>query len=211
MRIIVFGAAGTVGSAVVAEHLSRGHEVTAVVRSPGRDLPEGATVAIGDAAEAGSVAALAEGHDAAVGAVRAPDGQGHLQADTTDALLKGTAESGVRLLIVGGAATLTVPDSRKPVLDDPRYLPVEYRATAEASAAQHRRCEREERADWTYLSPPAILAPGERTGRYRLGRDELLVDAAGVSRIAVEDLAVVIADELETPRHRRMRFTAAAA
>jgi putative NADH-flavin reductase len=114
----------------------------------------------------------------------------------------------VRLLIVGGAATLKVPDSGKLVLEDARYISEEWRAVAEASAAQHYRCIAEQAADWTYLSPPAILEPGERTGRYRKGTDDLLV-TDGTSRISVEDLAVAVVDELEDPAHHRTRFTVA--
>jgi putative NADH-flavin reductase len=117
----------------------------------------------------------------------------------------------VRLLIEGGAATLRVPDSGETVLEDPRYISDEWRAVAEAGAAQHRQCIEEREADWTYVSPPAILAPGERTGKYRLGSDDLLVDAEGISQISAEDLAVAILDELERPQYRRTRFTAAAA
>jgi putative NADH-flavin reductase len=210
MRIIIFGAAGSVGSRTATEALSRGHEVTAVVRSPDRELPQGVTVQIGDAADPAQVAALAQGHDAAVSAIRAPAGSEHLQVTATESLLKGTTAARVRLLVVGGAATLRVPDSGKTVLEDSRYISDEWRAVAEASAAQHRLCIEATEADWTYLSPPALLEPGERTGRYRLGRDDLLVDAEGASRISVEDLAVAIVDELEDPKHRGTRFTAAA-
>jgi putative NADH-flavin reductase len=209
MRIIVFGAAGDTGRRTTAEALARGHEVTAVVRTPGRELPPGAAVAIGDAADPAQVAALAAGHDAAVSAIRAPVGREQEQVEALEALLKGAAASRVRLLVVGGAATLTVPDSGRTVLEDPRYMSDEWRAVAEASAAQHRRCEAETEADWTYLSPPAVLEPGERTGRYRIGGDELLIADDGTSRISMEDFAIAILDELEHPKHRRTRFTAA--
>lgn len=209
MRIIIFGAAGSVGSRTAAEALSRGHAVTAVARGSNRQLPQGVTVRVGDAADPAQMAALAQGHDAAVSAVRAPAGSEHLQVTATESLLKGMTAARVRLLVVGGAATLRVPDSGKTVLEDSRYIADEWRAVAEASAAQHRLCAEAAEADWTYLSPPALLEPGERTGRYRLGRDDLLVDAAGASRISVEDLAVAIVDELESPAHRKIRFTAA--
>lgn len=209
MRIIVFGAAGSVGSRTTAEALARGHEVTAVVRGPDRRVPEGARAAIGDASDASRVAALSRGHDAAVSAVRAPSGREQVEA--TDALLKGVAAHGVRLLVVGGAATLRVPDSGLMVLEDKRFIAEKWRAAAEASAAQHRRCIEEREADWTYLSPPADLAPGTRTGKYRSGTDDLLVDSEGRSAITVEDLAVAILDELEHPRNQARRFTVAAA
>jgi len=211
MRIIIFGAAGMVGTRTAAEALARGHEVTAVVRDPNRELPAGVRIEVGDAADPEAAARLLKGHDAAVSAVRAPAGAEHLQVEATAALLQGAAATGVRLLVVGGAATLMVPGGGLTVLEDPRYVPEEWRSVAEASAAQHRQCAGERQADWTYLSPPAVLEPGERTGEYRLGRDELLSDAAGVSRISAEDLAVAVLDELEHPGHRRARFTVAAA
>jgi uncharacterized protein len=209
MRLIIFGAAGSVGHRTAIEALDRGHEVTAVVRRPSPQLPQGVTVEIGDAADVAQVALLSAGHDAVVSAIRAPAGREHEQVDATDALLKGAAEAGVRLLIVGGAATLTVPDSGKLVLEDTRHISEEWRAVAEASAAQHYRCIAEQTADWTYLSPPAILEPGERTGRYRKGTDDLLVSSDGTSRISVEDLVIAVVDELERPAHRRTRFTVA--
>ncbi|WP_030158344.1 NAD(P)-dependent oxidoreductase [Glycomyces sp. NRRL B-16210] len=211
MRIIVFGAAGSVGSRTTAEALSRGHQVTAVVRGPNHRVPEGARATIGDASDTSQVAALSQGHDAAVSAIRAPNGREQEQVEATDALLKGVAASGVRLLIVGGAATLRVPDSGVMVLEDPRYIAEEWRTVAKASAAQHHRCIEEKEADWTYLSPPAVLKPGTRTGQYRSGTDDLLVDREGRSAISVEDLAVAILDELENPKHHNRRFTVAAA
>jgi uncharacterized protein len=95
------------------------------------------------------------------------------------------------------------------VLDDPRFLPAAARPIALACVAQLAACRAETRADWTYLSPPANLGPGERTGAYRIGGDELLVDSAGNSAISMEDLAVALLDEVEQPRHHRARFTVA--
>lgn len=212
MRIAVFGATGGVGSRTVAEALARGHEVTAVVR--GRDrfagLPEGARPRVGDVSDTAAVAALSAEADVVVSAVRPPEGLEHQQAAITKTLLDGVATTGARLLIVGGAATLTVPDTGGRVLDDPRYVQQPWRAIAEASAEQHEVCRNEERVDWVYVSPPAALMPGERTGRYRLGGDELLVDERGESRISMEDFAVALVDEAESPQHTRTRFTVAA-
>ncbi|UNO39211.1 NAD(P)H-binding protein [Streptomyces sp. MST-110588] len=212
MRIVVFGAAGNVGSRVVAEALSRGHEVTAVVRDPARfrELPATAVPRTGDAADAEDVAGLSAGQDVVISATRpAPGGERQL-VTTTEALLDGVARTGVRLLLVGGAATLTVPGSGgTTVLDTPGFLPAAWRDIALACAAQHAVCQAGTRADWAYLSPPAILEPGERTGHYRLGGDELLVDAEGRSAISMEDLAVALLDEAERPKHHRTRFTVA--
>ncbi|WKX73950.1 NAD(P)-dependent oxidoreductase [Streptomyces sp. XD-27] len=211
MRITVFGAVGAVGSRVVAEALSRGHEVTAVVRDPARfpELPAAARARTGDAANPEDVAALSAGQDLVISATRpAPGREGDLVA-TTRALLAGLARTGVRLLLVGGAATLTLPGrGGLTVVEDPDF-PADLRAIALACADQHQVCRAETGVDWAYLSPPALLEPGERTGAYRLGRDELLIDADGNSAISMEDLAVALLDEAERPAHHRTRFTVA--
>lgn len=213
MRITVFAAAGNVGRRTVIEAVSRGHEVTAVVRDPNRatGLPEAAEIRLGDVTDTAAVEALSTKADVVVSAVRPAAGQEHTQASTTKALLDGVAPTGARLLIVGGAATLVVPDTGGLVMDDPRYVQPAWRAVAEASAEQHAVCRDEERVDWVYVSPPANLVSGERTGRYRTGADDLLVDRRGDSRISMEDLAVALVDEAESPRHSRTRFTVAAA
>ncbi|WP_431040648.1 NAD(P)-dependent oxidoreductase [Streptomyces sp. P1-3] len=211
MRITVFGAAGAVGSRVVAEALSRGHEVTAVVRDPARfpELPAAAHARVGDAGIPEDVAALSAGQDVVISATRPVPGSERELAATAKALLAGLAGTGVRLLVVGGAATLTLPGTGGLTVVDGPDFPADLRAIALACADQHQVCRAETAVDWAYLSPPMLLEPGERTGRYRLGGDELLVDAEGNSAISMEDLAVALLDEAERPRHHRARFTVA--
>lgn len=195
----------------MTEALSRGHDVTAVVRDPARSagLPATARLRVGDATDRESVAALAADQDLVIGATRPAPGREDELVTTTTALLAGAARAGVRLLVVGGAATLTLPGREGvTVVDDPGF-PAELRPIAEACAAQFGVCRADALADWVYLSPPARLEPGERTGAYRLGTDELLVDAQGVSAISMEDFAVAVLDEAERPGHRRTRFTVA--
>ncbi|MFC9789669.1 NAD(P)-dependent oxidoreductase [Rhodococcus sp. NPDC127528] len=211
MRITVFGAAGQVGSRAVAEALHRSHEVTAVLRSPARahEVPAGATVRIGDAADIEDVVDLSAGRDLVISATRPTPGQESELVATTKVLLAGLARTRVRLLLVGGAATLTVPGTAGvTVMDEPGF-PAELRGIARACADQLEACRADTAAEWTYLSPPALLEPGTRTGRFRLGTDDLLVDADGASVISVEDLAVALLDEAERPKHHRARFTAA--
>jgi uncharacterized protein len=212
MRITVFGAAGNVGSRVVAEGLSRGHEVTAVVRDPARfgELPTAAEARAGDAASVADVAELSAGRDVVISAIHPPRGSEMELVTATKALLAGLAGGGVRLLVVGGAASLTVPGTGgTTVVDDPNLVPAAERASALASAEQLEVCRAETEVDWAYLSPAALVEPGERTATYRVGSDELLVDAEGNSRISHEDLAVALLDEAERPRHHRTRFTVA--
>ncbi|WP_280402241.1 NAD(P)-dependent oxidoreductase [Nocardia carnea] len=211
MRITVFGAAGQVGSRVVTEALSRGHRVTAVLRDPARaaELPRAAETRIGDAADTDGIAALLTGQDLAIGATRPAAGQENELITTTASLTVGAARAGVRLLLVGGAATLTVPGTDGlTVLEEPGF-PESLRPIARACADQLAVCRAATRTDWTYLSPPAQLHAGVRTGRYRLGRDTLVVDRDGMSALSYEDLAVVLLDEAERPAHRGIRFTAA--
>ncbi|MCP3800637.1 NAD(P)H-binding protein [Allokutzneria sp. A3M-2-11 16] len=202
MKITVFGAAGGVGSRVLTEALSRGHAVTGVTRENSR-FPE---LRQGDAANIDDVVRLSAGQDVVISATRPAPGREADLVVTAKAVLAGLAETGVRLLVVGGASSLTVPGTGGTVLDDPN-LPPEIRAIAEACTAQLAVCQAETVVDWAYLSPPALLEPGVRTGSYRLGRDELIVDADGNSAISMEDLAVALLDEAERPRHHRARFT----
>lgn len=211
MRITVFGAAGSVGSRVVAEALARGHEVTAVVRDAARfnDLPTAANAQAGDAANVDDVIALSAGQDVVISATRPAPGSEDDLATTAKALLAGLAGTGVRLLLVGGAASLTVPGTGgATVIDDPDF-PAALRPIALACIDQLEAVRAETDVDWAYLSPAALLEPGERTGQFRLGSDELLVDSQGNSKISMEDLAVALLDEAERPIHRRTRFTAA--
>ncbi len=212
MRITVLGAAGKVGSRVVVEALSRGHEVIAVVRNSAgfNDLPAAANARAGDVSNVEDVVKVSAGQDLVISATRPAPGNESNIGQTTRSLMDGLAQTGVRLLVVGGAATLTVRGTGgKTVIEDSNFLPVAARHIGKASADQFDVCRAETRVDWAYLSPPAHLEPGERTGNYRLGTDELLLDAEGNSTISMEDLAVVLLDEAERPKHHRTRFTAA--
>jgi len=212
MKITVLGSTGNAGRRVVAEALSRGHEVTAVVRNSvsSNDLPPTAKVLVGDVGNVEDVVKVSAGQDVVISAIRPTPGQESDAISTTRSLMDGLAQTGVRLLVVGGAATLTVPGTGgKTVIEDSNYLPISARHIGKASADQFEVCLAETRVDWAYLSPAAHFAPGERTGNYRLGTDELLVDAEGISKISMEDVAVVLLDEVEQPKHHRTRFTAA--
>lgn len=211
MRITVFGAAGNVGSRVVAEALSRGHDVVAVVRDPTRShkIPTAAIVRVGDAHIVEDVIKLSSGQDVVISATRPTPGSESELITTAKVLLAGLARTGSRLFVVGGAASLTVPGAGgATVVDDPNF-PLAVRDLALACKGQLEVCRTENGVDWVYLSPPALLKPGVRTGKYRLGTDELLVDTQGNSTISMEDLAVAVLDEIERPGHHRTRFTVA--
>ncbi|WP_030508762.1 NAD(P)-dependent oxidoreductase [Microbispora rosea] len=209
MRITVFGATGNVGRRVVAEAVSRGHEVTGVARNPVRlaGLPGEARARVGDATDVDDAVAVTTGQDVVITATcPAPGDERQLVAVATT-LLSACAKTGARLLLVGGAGSLTVEGGGR--LMDREGYPSFLLPIASACVEQLAACRADTTADWAYLSPADLLVPGERTGLYRLGADELVVDADGESRISMEDLAVALLDEAERPRHHRTRFTVA--
>ena len=211
MKITLFGATGLIGGSAMREALSRGHEVTVALRDRGKAarLPDGVQVAEADAASVDDVARVAAGQDLVISATRPPEGHERLLVVMAQALLRGTCRAGSRLLLVGGAGSLRVPSSGLLVIEDEAYLPRQYRPIAQACSDQLAVCQADRNTPWAYASPPALIAPGDRTGSYRLGEDDLVVDEAGVSRISAEDFAVALLDEAEQPRHLRRRFTAA--
>ncbi|MBA6435151.1 NAD(P)-dependent oxidoreductase [Streptomyces sp. GMR22] len=200
MKIAVVGAAGMVGSRVVDEAVSRGHDLVAVFRKePAVAPPDGVIAVYGDANDPGRMSRLFAGADAVVAATRPAPGHEDSAVRTTEALLTAAKTAGARILVVGGAAPLWNPGHPgRLVLDSPEYVPAPFRAIAAASAAQLDVC-RAHSADWVYLSPPALLEPGDRTGGYRRGTTTLIAMADGTSRVSAEDLAVAVLDELENP------------
>ncbi|HTB96253.1 MAG TPA: NAD(P)-dependent oxidoreductase [Terracidiphilus sp.] len=207
MNVVLFGASGMVGSRVLAELLKRGHSVTAVARNPEKINAAGAKAVRGDITDASSVAAVAQGADAVIGAYAPPQSAVETLVPATHALLAGVAQAGVtRLLVVGGAGSLEVAPGVQ-LVDTPSF-PEQWKGIALA----HRDVLpifKDSNLDWTYLSPAAFIQPGERTGKFRLGTTRLVVDAKGESRISAEDFAIVLVDELEQSKHLRQQFTAA--
>ena len=198
-RIALIGATGNVGTRILNEHVSRNHQVTAIVRDPAK-IParEGVTAARGDVADPAGLAAVLQGHDAVISAVR------FLDSDPA-ALIDAVRASGVkRYLAVGGAASLFVAPGKR-LLDQPDF-PAAYKAEATAGAAFLDALRGVDDLDWTFLSPSALFVPGERTGKFRLAKDDLLVSEKG-STISYEDYAVALVDEIEKPAHVRERFT----
>lgn len=206
MKIALIGATGFVGSGILSESLNRGHAVTAIVPNPDK-LPSHPklTAVKGDATDPAALARLVEGHDVVISAFnpgRDESGNG------TRSIIEAVKRSGVeRLLAVGGAGTLEVAPGQR-VVDQPGF-PAEWKDGALKTAAFLDQLRGETELDWVFLSPAAMLAPGERTGRYRVGGDQLLTDADGQSRISIQDYAVAMLDEAETPRHSRARFSVA--
>lgn len=152
-------------------------------------------------------AAAMANHDAAISAVRPPAGQEATLVSLTRSLLDAAVGAGVHLVIVGGAASLRLPGEPHTVLSKPGFLPPAVRPIAEACDAQREAVLARSDTSWSHVCPPANLAPGARTGRYRLGADTLVVGPDGTSQITMEDLAVALVDEAETRAHRGRSFT----
>lgn len=212
MKIIIFGARGDVGRRLVKEAVMRGHQVTAVVRNESQinDIPSGVINVIGNVLTEEGMASLMQGHDLAISALRPSDGQEELLVPLTRSILTGAEEASTRAIIVGGAASLKVPNANgHTVLTAPNFLPEAVVPIATACQAQFELLQAQDDADWTYLCPPAMLTPGERKGHYRIGSDTLVVDEDGNSAISMEDFAVAMLDEAENPKHQKQRFTVA--
>jgi len=200
MKVVLLGASGMVGSRILAELSSRGHTVTALARKPdGIAALPGVTTKAVDAFDRVALAEAYRGHDVAISSV-------HYLASDADTLIGAAKESGVpRYLVVGGAGSLEVAPGVK-LFDTPQF-PAIYLNEAKAGGAFLDKLKTEPKLNWTFLSPSALIQPGERTGRFRLGTEQLLVDAAGNSSISAEDYAIALVDELETPKNVRQRFT----
>jgi putative NADH-flavin reductase len=200
MKIAVIGATGNAGSRIVAELLNRGHQVLGIARQPDKMQPRpGLTLTQGDVKDQANLAGLLAGQEAAVHSVRFLD-------TSAQSAIGAAKKSGVgRFLVVGGAGSLEIAPGAA-LIDQSNFPPV---AKAEASAGRDflNTLKADRELDWTYLSPSAFFSPGERTGKFRLGKDQLLTGADGQSKISMEDYAIALVDEIENPQHRRQRFT----
>jgi putative NADH-flavin reductase len=196
MKIVLFGATGMVGSPIAHELEERGHEVITATRSNGVDVTDSGAVATATAAA-----------DAVVSAISAR-GVGYSLADVARSLIDGLRRSGARrLVVVGGAGSLEAAPGVR-LLDTP-----DFHEEWKPEALQHAEAldvyREVDDLDWTFVSPAAYIHPGERTGRYQLGGDQLLVNDNGVSEISAEDYAIAIADLVEQGGHARQRVSVA--
>jgi hypothetical protein len=199
MKVALIGASGTGGSRLLAELSGRGHEVTAIARDPGKIavLPH-VTAKKGDVFDKPGLVQVLKGHDGVISAV-------HFTASDPKLLIEAVNEAGVkRYFVVGGAGSLEVAPGVK-LIDTPQF-PAAYKAEAAKGGEFLELLRKEKDLDWTFLSPPAMIAPGERTGKFRLGKDRLITHDKG-SNISWEDYAIAAVDELEKPAHIRERFT----
>jgi len=210
MKIIIFGGTGNVGSRTVTEALSRNHQVSVVVRNSDRlqQLPTAVKGYVADLNSPQEVCNAMQGHDLIITAVRPATGHESLLTPITETIMNAAAKLNIRVLVVGGAASLKIPNQNDTVLSAANFLPDAVRPIAQACYAQHQMVEQSDNKNWAYFSPAAMLVPGERTGVYRLGKDELVCNKQGDSKISMEDFAMALIDEAEQPKHHQIRFTA---
>lgn len=209
MKIALIGATGFIGSAILKEALARSHHVTALVAHPEKLSPaSNLQAAASDVQDLASLTQQLSGFDAVISAF-----SGHANSDTLGYYVAGIKNiiqaanetKAPRLLVVGGAGSLEVAPGVQ-VMDTPTF-PAEYRASAEGARQALKLLRLEQDLNWSVLSPSALIAPGTRTAQFRLGGEQLLVDASGKSHISVEDYAVAMINELEQAEHNRQRFT----
>ncbi|MDH1624044.1 NAD(P)-dependent oxidoreductase [Pseudomonas chengduensis] len=212
MKLALIGASGYVGAPLLQEALNRGHQVTALVRHPEK-LPAHANL-VAVRADVHDRAALAEqlrGHDAVLSAFNPGWGVADIREQFiagSRAIVAASRQAGVRrLLVVGGAGSLYVAPGLQ-LIDTPDF-PAEYKEGAEGARQALNMLRDEQELEWTFLSPAALLIPGPRTGKFRLGQDELLMNGDEPGSISTADLAVALIDEAEKPQHIRQRFTLA--
>ncbi|AYF47483.1 NAD(P)-dependent oxidoreductase [Pseudomonas aylmerensis] len=199
-KIAIIGATGRAGSQLLEEALRRGHSVVAIARNTDK-LPErdGVTVKQVDALDAHALEQAVSGSDVVISAA-------HFATLPAAAVIDPVKKAGVkRLLVVGGAGSLLLPGGGRVI--DSEGFPAEYKAEASAGAEFLDVLRQEKDLDWTFLSPSAEFVETERTGKFRLGQDNLLVSSAGRSWISFADYAIALIDEVETPKHSRQRFT----
>lgn len=199
MKVALVGASGQVGSRILAELVRRGHQVTAIARNPEKIAAHaGVTPRKGDVFDKVGLVALLRGHDAVVSSV-------HFTASDPELLIEAVRESGVkRYFVVGGAGSLEVAPGVK-LIDTPQFSAA-YKPESGKGGEFLELLRNERDLEWTFLSPSAMFVAGERTGVFRLGRDQLLTSDKG-SSISFEDYAIAAVDELEKPAHVRQRFT----
>jgi putative NADH-flavin reductase len=211
-NIVLIGASGFVGSAILNEALDRGHKVTAVVRHSEKitiahkDL----IVKPGDVSSIDTVTEVCKSADAVISAYNPGWTNPNIYEDTLKIypiILEGVKRSGVeRFLVVGGAGSLFIQPGKR--LMDAGIIPKSFLPAVRSLASFYLDIlTKEKTIDWVFFSPAGNIAPGKRTGKFRLGKDDMIFDPDGKSNISVEDYAVAMIDELEQPAHHRERFT----
>lgn len=210
--VVLIGASGFVGTAILNELLSRGHKVTAVVRNPEKINVSSFNLDIvkTDVSDTNVMVEICKGKDAIISAYNPGWANPDIYEETLrnyPLILEAAKQSGTkRLLCVGGAGTLFCAPGLRVV--DSGVIPDAIMGGVKSLGEFYLNTLMNEKAiDWIFFSPAGTLEPGKRTGKFRLGKDDLIIDENGISHISVEDYAVAMVDELENPKHHYERFT----
>ena len=203
MHVALVGASGNIGTKITGELVSRGHTVTAIARNTGKiDSQEGVSAVAGDMLQPDQLAESLTGHDAVISA--AP-----FVTNESEKLFAAVRGSGVkRYLMVGGAASLLNEKGEK-VWDTLQGagIPDEVMANIGEGIRAFELLQQEDQLDWTFFSPAVMIGPGEKTGKFRLGKDSVVADDNGESKISYDDYAIAMVDELEQANSVKSRFT----
>ncbi|WP_201008755.1 NAD(P)-dependent oxidoreductase [Paenibacillus glycanilyticus] len=206
MKIAVVGATGKAGQFIVKEAISRGHEVTAVVRNRAKVTEEGVQVIEKEVFDL--TTADLQGFDVVVNAFGAPLGQEHLHVTAGKALIDALSGTDTRLIVIGGAGSLYVDEAKTVQLFNTPDFPEMFLATAKNQGQNLEDLKQSAGLKWTFVSPSAFFDPeGVRTGSYTTGKDHLLVNSKGHSYVSYADFAIAIVDEAENAAHVNERFT----
>lgn len=211
-NVVLIGASGFVGTAILNELLSRGHKVTAVVRNPKKINVTNSNLEIvkTDVSDTNVMVEICKGKEAIISAYNPGWANPDIYEETLrnyPLILEAAKRSGAkRLLCVGGAGTLFCAPGLRVV--DSGAIPDAIMGGVKSLGEFYLNTLMNEKAiDWIFFSPAGTLEPGKRTGKFRLGKDDLIIDENGISHISVEDYAVAMVDELENPKHHYERFT----
>lgn len=211
-NVVLIGASGFVGTAILNELLNRGHKVTAIVRDAKKMNASNPNLTIveADVTDTDTLKEASKGKDAVISAYNPGWKNPHIYEDTLKnypLIVESAKQAGVkRLLIVGGAGTLFYAPSK--MVMDADDVPAQLLPGIKSLGEFYLNTLRKEKdIDWIFLSPAANMTPGKRTAKFRIGKDDLVVDANGDSNISVEDFAVAMVDELEQEKHHKERFT----
>lgn len=210
MKIALIGASGQIGSEIAREALRRGHTVTAVVRSAGPTASElpGLLTRKADLFDAAALRDAVQGNDVIASAYGPGAGAPGNLTEATTALVAAARSAGIkRLVVVGGAGSLEIGPGQQ-LVDSPNF-PAAYKAVALAHRDGFNQLRQVKDLQWTFFSPAAMIGPGEKTGRYRVGRKTLIADAAGASKISYADYADAFVSELERGEYPQEIVTAA--
>jgi hypothetical protein len=208
MNIAIIGATGRIGQRILSEAVARGHQVTALTTNPSKIPADAGKVSwkTANALDAESVSKATEDQDVLISAYAPPRSDPDEIVSVAKSLLTvAERHPALRLLIVGGAGSLEAEPGKTVI--DAGMIPAEWIAIPAAHKKALDIYRANTSSDWSYFSPALMIQPGERTGKFRLGGEKLLVGANGKSEISMEDYAAAMLDEAEKPLHVRQRFT----